>query len=110
MRVYVCVCVCVCAYRKKHRYPVYASAQYDLVYLVCSQSPENTVTYSIEGDSTAPNYFFVNPNTGVVTLLVSVDNLNVNLFRVTLFWVWSKRPLFNKCISLLSEITQKTVL
>ena len=41
------------------------------------------MTFSIEGDSPAENYFFVNPNTGVVTLLVSVDNLNINLFRVS---------------------------
>ena len=40
------------------------------------------MTFFIEGDTPAPNYFFINPNTGVITLLVSVNNLNINLFRV----------------------------
>ncbi|KAL8559117.1 hypothetical protein ACOMHN_046165 [Nucella lapillus] len=45
-------------------------------------SPENQVTYSLQGDFPAEDYFFINPNTGDITLLVSVDNLNVNLFRI----------------------------
>ncbi|XP_046579033.1 protocadherin Fat 4-like [Haliotis rubra] len=45
-------------------------------------APENTIQYSIEGDDVAPEYFFINPNTGEITLLKPVENININLFRI----------------------------
>ncbi|GFN78435.1 protocadherin fat 4, partial [Plakobranchus ocellatus] len=45
-------------------------------------SPDNVVGYTIVGDDRANEFFFINPNTGVVTLLKSVRDTNINLFRV----------------------------
>ncbi|KAL3878042.1 hypothetical protein ACJMK2_035678, partial [Sinanodonta woodiana] len=45
-------------------------------------SPENVIAYTITGLSDAANYFFVNPNTGVVTLKSSVRNITASGFTV----------------------------
>ncbi|RUS85645.1 hypothetical protein EGW08_006591, partial [Elysia chlorotica] len=47
-------------------------------------APDNVVGYSIVGDDRAAEFFFINPNTGVVTLLKSVRDTNINLFRIRL--------------------------
>ncbi|XP_035826841.1 protocadherin Fat 4, partial [Aplysia californica] len=45
-------------------------------------APNNEVVYSIVGDDRASEFFFVNPNTGEITLLKSVQDVNINLFRI----------------------------
>ncbi|XP_046579035.1 protocadherin Fat 4-like [Haliotis rubra] len=55
-------------------------------------APENTIQYSIEGDDVAPEYFFINPNTGEITLLKPVENININLFRIASYRVLGISP------------------
>ena len=55
---------------------------FTLFYNSLEQAPDNVVGYTIVGDDRASEFFFINPNTGVVTLLKSVKDTNINLFRV----------------------------
>ena len=49
------------------------------------QSPFNAVTYTINGDDSAPNYFSINSTTGEITLVQSLveDTLTAYQLRIT---------------------------
>lgn len=55
------------------------------------QAPENTVRYEIVGENDAPNYFFINPLDGVITLLRSVQNTQTSFYRVRNSFVQKKK-------------------
>ena len=48
-----------------------------------SQAPNNVVTYAIIGEGEAPNYFYINPTTGDITLLQSVASFEGQRQRVS---------------------------
>ena len=46
------------------------------------QSPNNDIMYEIIGDDDSPDFFYINPNSGAITLLKSVLETDRNIYRV----------------------------
>lgn len=44
--------------------------------------PNNQFKYSITGDTTAMTYFYINPDSGRISLKQSIKGTGVNQFRV----------------------------
>ena len=51
--------------------------------LSAPQAPYNTVTYSIIGDDDAPNYFSINPASGVISVVRALTDDSASSYRVS---------------------------
>ena len=51
--------------------------------LSAPQAPYNTVTYSIIGDDEAPNYFSINPASGVISVVRALTDDSASSYRVS---------------------------
>ena len=56
----------------------------EMLWLVVGlQKDFSTITYEIVGDDTAPMYFAVNPESGQITTKATLENDDVELYRVS---------------------------
>ena len=53
------------------------------------QKPNNEIEYSISGEGDSPQYFYIHPTQGHITLLKSVLETEKTLYRVTILLLYN---------------------